>query len=129
MRPDRPNAVSVSVALLVATHMIGLAQMIGLSGTLDVPLWLPYSALVFLYSLLIFLIVMIMCGSQLARTICMSVGLLGLVSIAGSANHLEMMGWLIVATKLAALALLYVPSSNAWFAPRSVEADSSKKTV
>ncbi|WP_371180726.1 hypothetical protein [Xanthomonas sacchari] len=129
MRPDRPKAVSVSVALLVATHMIGLAQMIGLSGTLDVPLWLPYSALAVLYSLLIFLIVMLMRGSQLARTTYTVVGLLGLVSTASSANHLGM-GWLIVAAKLTALTLLYIPSSDAWFAARSGgETHSSKKTA
>ncbi|WP_267095255.1 hypothetical protein [Xanthomonas sacchari] len=129
MRPDRPNAVSVSVALLFATHMIGLAQMIGLSGTLDVPLWLPYSALAVLYSLVIFLVVMMMRGSQLARTIYTVVGVLGLLSTASSANHLDMMSWLIVVAKLAALALLYIPSSNAWFAVRSVEAHSLKKTA
>ncbi|WP_234006484.1 hypothetical protein [Xanthomonas sacchari] len=102
--------------------------MIGLSGTLDVPLWLPYSALAVLYSLLIFLIVKMMRGSQLARTAYTAVGLLGLVSTASSANHLGM-GWLMVAAKLAALTLLYIPSSDAWFAARSGEAHSSKKTA
>ncbi|WP_131721635.1 hypothetical protein [Xanthomonas sp. NCPPB 1128] len=103
--------------------------MIGLSGTLDVPLWLPYSALAVLYPLVIFLIVMMMRGSPLARSIYTVVGLLGLVSTASSANHLDMVGWLIVAAKLSAMALLYVPASNSWFAAQGIEADSAKKTV
>ncbi|MCW0400017.1 hypothetical protein NB688_003548 [Xanthomonas sacchari] len=127
MRPDRPNAVSVSVALLVATHTIGLVQMIGLSGTLDVPLWLPYSALAVLYSLVIFLVVMMMRGSQLARTIYTVVGGLGLVFTARVANQLDMVSWLIVAGKLVALILLYLPSSSRWFAYKSPDRPSIRR--
>lgn len=127
MRPDRPKATSVSVALLVAAHTMGLAQMISLSATLDVPPWMPFGALTVLYAMLVFLIMMLLRGSQLARTIYTVVGGLGLVSTARVANQLDMVSRLIVAAKLVALMLLYLPSSSRWFAYKSADPPSIRR--
>ncbi|MCI4569505.1 hypothetical protein [Lysobacter sp. CFH 32150] len=119
MHVNIPKPVLLSVALLLATHGAGLWQMILLSRTLSVPLWLPYSTLAAVYLLLAALLVMIMRGKRWARSAYTVVGILGLLSVLGHIADLSTSGWLVAAAKVVALVLLYVPASNSWFAGSS----------
>ena len=115
MRVNIPKPVLLSVALLLATHGVGLWQMILLSRTLGVPLWMPYSTLAVVYFLLAALLAMIMRGKRWARSTYAVVGILGLLSVLGHIADLSALGWLVAAAKVLALVLLYVPASSSWF--------------
>ena len=119
MRINIPKPVVVSITLLVAAHAAGLWQMILLSRTLGVPLWIPYSTLVFVYSLLLAVLVFILRGKRWARAAYTILGVLSLLSAVGNVADLSAAGWLVAATKVVGLALLYVPASNLWFAGSS----------
>ncbi len=116
MRVNIPKPVIVSVALLFGAHAIGLWQMILLSRTLGVPLWMPYSTLAVMYSLSTVLLVLILRGKRWARATYTVVGVLGFLSAAGHIADLSVAGWLVTAGKAVALVLLYIPVSNLWFA-------------
>jgi len=115
MRVNIPKLVLFSVALLLAAHAAGLWQMILLSRTLGVPLWMPYSTLAVVYSLLIVLLVMILRGKRWARMVYTVLGVLSLLSVVGHVSDLSATGWLVAMAKVVALVLLYVPASNSWF--------------
>ncbi len=93
--------------------------MILLSRTLGVPLWMPYSTLGFVYSLVMVLIIMILRGKRWARLFYTVFGVLGIFSVFGHLADISAAGWLAVATKALAVALLYAPASNSWFAGSS----------
>jgi hypothetical protein len=93
--------------------------MILLSRTLGVPLWMPYSTLVFVYLLLAFLLVMILRGKRWARAVYTVIGVLSLLSAVGHVADLSAVGWLVAASRAVALVLLYVTASNSWFAGSS----------
>lgn len=115
MRISIPKPVVLSVGLLLATHAVGLWQMISLSRTLGVALWMPYGMLALVYSLLVALLAMILLGKFWARATYTVLGVLGLLSIFGHIVDLDATGWLAGGAKVAALVLLYVPASNSWF--------------
>jgi hypothetical protein len=115
MRVNIPKPVLFSVALLLGTHAIGLWQMVLLTRTLGVPLWMPYSTLAFLYSLLVALFAMILLGKRWARTTYTALGVLILFSGLGHAAELSVLGWLVAAGRVVAVVLLYVPASDSWF--------------
>src|SRR4051794_34768959 len=103
MHVNIPKPVLLSVALLLATHATGLRQMILLSRTLGVPLWMPYSTLAFVYTLLVALLVMILRGKRWARSAYTVLGLLSLLSVLGHIADLSEAGWLVAAAKVVAL--------------------------
>jgi len=118
MRIAAPKPVLAALLLLIATHAVGLWQMIALSRTLEVQHWLPDSALVVVYSVLLILLVLILRGRYWARAIYTAfliLGILGALRFIAGLSALE--GTLLLA-RIAALVLLYLPSSNAWFARR-----------
>jgi hypothetical protein len=115
MRVDIPKPVLFSVALLFATHAVGLWQMVLLSRTLGVPLWMPYSTLTVVYLFLVVLLAMMLRGKHWARFVYTVLGVIGLLSVLGQIAGLSAAGWLVVAGKAMALVLLYVPASNSWF--------------
>jgi hypothetical protein len=119
MRVNIPKPILVAVALLLAAHGTGLWQMTLLSRTLDVPLWMPYSILALIYSLLAALFAMLLRGKRWARTAYTVLWVFGLFSVVGHITDLSVVGWLIAAARATALALLYVPASNSWYAGSS----------
>ncbi len=116
MRVHCPKPIIFSVALLLVVHAAGLWQMILLSRTLGVSLWMPYSTLALVYSLLAVLLVMILRGKRLARAVYTVLGVLSLLSVVSHITDLNVAGWLVAAAKTLALVLLYIPTSNSWFA-------------
>jgi hypothetical protein len=127
MRVNIPKPILFSTALLLAAHAAGLWQMIFLSRTLGVPLWMPYGTLAFVYSLLMVLLVMVLRGKPWARALYTVLGALSLLSAVGHNADLSATGWLAATAKVVALVLLYVPVSNSWFA-RSSPNNSLKPT-
>ena len=119
MRINTPKPVLLSVALLLAAHATGLWQMILLSRTLDVPLWMPYSTLAAIYLLLAALLAMILSGKRWARATYTVLGIFSLLSALNLIADLSAVGWLAAAAKASALVLLYVPISNSWFIDKS----------
>ena len=119
MRVNVPKPVLLSVTLMLVIHGVGLRQLILLSRTLGVPLWMPYSTLVVAYLLLAALFVMILRGKHWARSAYTVVGVVGVVSALGHITALSAPGWLVAAAKVLALVLLYVPASSLWFAGSS----------
>lgn len=119
MHVNIPKPVLLSIALLLAAHGAGLWQMILLSRTLGVSLWMPYSTLAVVYLLLAVLLVMILRGKRWARSVYTVLGILSLLSVVDHAADLSASGWLVAAAKVVALVLLYVTASNSWFAGSS----------
>jgi hypothetical protein len=115
MRIEIPKPILFSCALLLAAHAVGFWQMVLLSRTLGVPLWMPYSTLAVVYSLLLVLLMMILRGKNWARITYTVIGAFGLLTLVGHADEIDTLGWLASTAKLAALALLFVPTSNSWF--------------
>jgi len=116
MRVHIPKPVLFSVVLLLAAHAAGLWQMILLSRTSGVPLWMPYSTLAVVYSLLMALLVMMLRGKRWARAVYTVLGVLSLLSAVGHVADLSAAGLLVAMAKVVALVLLYVPASNSSFA-------------
>lgn len=125
MRINVPKSVVCATTLLLATHAAGLWEMILLSRTLGVPLWMPYSVLAFVYSLVLFLLLLLLRGKSWARVVCTVFGILNLLSASQHIAALGVAGWLVATAKAIALMLLYAPASNAWFAGYRL-GDSSK---
>lgn len=112
---NTPKPVLLSLTMLLVTHAVGLWHMVLLSHTLGVPLWMPYSALVIVYSLLAFLLAMILLGKYWARAAYTTLGALSLLATLGRAGDVDALGWLMAAFKVVALVLLFIPVSNLWF--------------
>ncbi len=110
----------MSVSLLTGIHIVGLWQMILLSRTLGVALWMPYSALVVVYVGLAALLAMILFGKSWARTVYSILTIFGAIILLGSAEKLDMPSIALNAIRFTAVALLYLPVSNLWFSPRSL---------
>jgi len=119
MRVEIPTPVLISAALLTAVHAVGLWQMVLLSRTTDVPLWMPYSTLAVLYSLLAVALTMVLLGKRWARTIFAILAAFAVLSALG--RLAGMAGFLTAAVKVLAVVLLYVPTSDAWFNRNSSE--------
>ena len=115
MRVNIPKAICLSVALLFVVNAIGLREMVLLSRILGVPLWMPYSTLAFLYSLLALLLVMILLGKRWARTTYTILAIINLLSLAGHVTDISLLGWMVATAKGAAIWMLYVAGSEPWF--------------
>jgi hypothetical protein len=107
--------VLLSVTLLLAVHGIGLWEMIQLSRALGVSIWMPYSVLAIVYGLLAGVLVMILRGERWARTTYACVAVLAFLSVLGHAADLSAWGFGLIAAKVLAVVLLYVPASADWF--------------
>ncbi|RYE02060.1 MAG: hypothetical protein EOP50_00940 [Sphingobacteriales bacterium] len=110
-----PKIVLLSVAMLLAAHAAGLLEMVQLSRTLDVSIWMPYSALALVYSLLAALLTLILLGKRLARAVYTFLAVISLLSAVIHFADLSAEGLLVATAKLVAVVLLYVPASNRWF--------------
>jgi hypothetical protein len=115
MHTNIPKSILLSVALLVVAHAVGFWEMVLLSRTLGVPLWMPYSTLTFAYLLLAVLLTMILLGKPWARITYVVFFVLNLFATLGHLTNLSATGRLMIAIKIAAIVLLYVSSSNSWF--------------
>ena len=115
MRTKIPRTILLSATLLLAAHAVGLWQMVLLSRTLGVPLWMPYSILVVVYSLLAGLFVMILRGKRWARNTYSFIAVLAVLSALAHAQDLGAAGFALVAAKVVAVVLLYVSASERWF--------------
>lgn len=120
MSAKPPKEILMSVSLLTGIHIVGLWQMILLSRTLGVALWMPYSALVVVYVGLAALLAMILFGKSWARTVYSILTIFGAIILLGSAEKLDMPSIALNAIRFTAVALLYLPVSNLWFSPRSL---------
>ena len=116
MRINVPKPVLLSVVLLSGAHAVGLWEMILLSGTLGVPLWMPYSTLGVVYTLLVSLLAAILYGKNWARFIYTALAVLGFLAVPSHIADISSTGWLALAAKAAALVCLYLPVANSWFA-------------
>lgn len=112
---DLPKTVAWSVGLLFATHAVGLRDMVVLSRSLGVALWMPYVTLAVVYAAIACVLAMILSGRRWARILYTLVAAIGLLAVIGRVSEVPPFGWLVLAVKIAALALLHAPASNAWF--------------
>ena len=124
---NRPVALIVAVALLVATHIYGAAEPIELirAGNLGVSPLLPSAVLLATYLVLFALVVLVWRGKDWARLLCAVLAILALLT---SAPHLAAFGALAIgwfAAKALAVVLFYVPPTNRWF--RSARPNNSSK--
>ena len=110
-----PKSILIAVLLLVATHASGLWEMIAISHTLGVPLWMPYVMLAICYSFIALLLVMILRGKRWARTTYTVLAVFGFLSTLTHATGISTLGLAVLAMKILALVLLYVSASNQWF--------------
>lgn len=105
----------LSIALLVSTHAIAIWQLVEVSNTLGVALWLPYIALAVIYLLVFAWLALILLGKRWALTVYTAVAILGFFSYIPNLDQLGVLDWCVGAIKLAALGLLHLPSSDFWF--------------
>lgn len=125
MNAKVPRPVQLSVTLLLMAHAVGLWQMVLLSSTLGVPLWMPYSALALAYSILAGLLVLILRGKRWARTAYTLVAAFAVLSAFGDARDLSALGLVVVSAKILAVVLLYVSPSECWFSRKESASSSS----
>ena len=114
-----PVTVLLSVVLLIATHAWGLWQMVLLSNTLSVALWMPYSTLAVIYSFLAGLFVMILRGKRWARTAYTVLAVVGVFAALPHVRDLGALGFLAALARIVAIVLLYVSVSERWFDGRN----------
>ena len=115
MRMKLPKSVLIAVLLLAMAHAAGLWEMIAISHTLGVPLWMPYIVLVICYSFIALLLTMLLRGKRWARTTYTALAAFGLLATLTHATGISTLGLTVLATKIVAVVLLYVSASNQWF--------------
>jgi hypothetical protein len=110
-----PRTVLLSMSLLTATHAVGLWEMVQLSSSLGVALWMPYSALAVVYFVLAVIFVMILRGKRWARSAYTVIAVFGFLSALGQAQNLGAIGLVVAITKVVAVVLLYLSAGEHWF--------------
>jgi hypothetical protein len=119
MNAKIPRVVLLSVSLLIAAHAVGLWQMVLLSNSLGVALWMPYSALAVVYSALATLFVMILRGKRWARTAYTLIAVFNLLSALQHVQELSALGFVVASAKVVAVVLLYVSTGERWFSQKN----------
>ena len=115
MRMKLPKSVLIAVLLLAMAHAAGLWEMIAISHTLGVPLWMPYMALAICYSSIVLFLAMMILGKRWARTTYTALAAFGFLATLAHATGISTIGLTVLATKVVAVILLYVSASNQWF--------------
>ena len=127
MRMKLPKSILIAVLLLTMAHAAGLWEMIAISRTLGVPLWMPYISLVICYSFIALLLAMMLRGKRWARTTYTALAIFGFLATLNHATGISTLGLAVLAAKIVAIILLYISASNQWF-NRDGPNNSSKPT-